>query len=323
MRWINRINTAIVLVWVTAPLHSAAIAQDAAPADLATVDSRTGPQREIEEVIVRGRRMSEIEFDLSRYIIEFLGDVVALPPGGGYARWHDTVCIGVHNLEPTAAQYIIDRISMLADEVGLEPGEPGCTPDVMIIFGTDANELAAELVENRPALFRPYGPTCCMQLGLDALERFVSTDRPVRWWHLSMPVDTRQGQRAIQLPTDSPGQYPILNVAGPSRIHNGVEDRLVRIIIIADGRQLAGTTWEELGDYLALVSLAQINPQTDPSGFDSILNLFSNPAAYSGLTDWDRSYIRALYEINTARRPELQRNQIVNRMAEREREEGE
>ena len=263
--------------------------------------------------------MSEIEFDLSAYVRDFLVEVVALPPGGGYARWHDSVCIGVHNLERTAAQYIIDRISMLASDVGLEPGEPGCTPQVMIIFGTDAKELAAELVEREPGLFRPYGPACCMQLGLEALDDFVQSDRPVRWWHISMPIDTRQGQRAIQLPTDG-AAYPIINVAGPSRIHSGVEDRLERVIIIADGTQLAGTTWEEIGDYLAVVSLAQINPNTDPATFDSILNLFSNPAAYSGLTDWDRSYVRALYEINTARLPDLQKNQIVNRMAERERE---
>lgn len=276
----------------------------------------------IEEVVVRGQRMSEIDFDLSRYIIEFLTDVVALPPGGGYARWHDSVCIGVHNLDRTAAQYIVDRISMLATEVGLEPGEPGCTPQVMIIFGTDASELAGRLVEEEPALFRPFGPVCCMQLGLDALDNFVSTDQPVRWWHVSMPVDTRHGQRALQLPSDG-NNYPVINVAGPSRLHSGIEDRLERVVIIVDGPQLQGTTWEEIGDYLALVSLAQINPLTDPSSFDSILNLFSNPAAYSGLTDWDRSYVAALYEINTARRADLQRNQIVDRMAERERELGE
>jgi hypothetical protein len=281
------------------------------------------PEGPMEEVVVRGRRMSEIEFDLPNYIREFLVEIVALPPGGGYARWHKSVCIGVHNLEVSAAQYIVDRISMLAFDVGLDPGEPGCTPNVMIIFTTEASRLAAELVDSQPGLFRPFGPACCMQLGLAALDEFVKTDRPVRWWHVSMPVDTRMRQRAIQMPTDSPGQYPIINVAGPSRIHNGVADELQQVVIVVDGTQLAGTTWEEIGDYLAVVSLAQINPQTNPDSFDSILNLFSNPAAYSGLTDWDRSYIRALYEVNMARLPELQRHQMVSAMAEREREHSE
>ena len=50
----------------------------------------------------------------------------------------------------------------------------------------------------------------------------------------------------------------------------------------------------------------------------SILNLFTNPAAYSGLTDWDRSYIRALYAIDQERLTSLQTNQIVSRIVEEE-----
>ena len=71
------------------------------------------------------------------------------------------------------------------------------------------------------------------------------------------------------------------------------------MIIIVDATKLTGTTWQQLADYLAVVSLAQINPKTNPAAFDSILNLFSNPAAYSGLTDWDRSYFEALYDVRS------------------------
>jgi hypothetical protein len=83
------------------------------------------------------------------------------------------------------------------------------------------------------------------------------------------------------------------------------------------GRKLQGkgTTWEQLGDYLAMVSLAQINLDSNPVAFDSILNLFSNPGAYSGLTDWDRAYVRSLYELDQEREPRLQRNALVGRMA--------
>ncbi len=112
-------------------------------------------------------------------------------------------------------------------------------------------------------------------------------------------------------------------MAGPSRIHDGTRDDLLYVIIIVDATQLKGTTWQQLGDYLAVVSLAQIDPNTNPADFDSILNLFSNPAAYSGLTDWDRSYVRALYEFDQERMPHLQANQIVSRIAEQELERAE
>jgi hypothetical protein len=99
----------------------------------------------------------------------------------------------------------------------------------------------------------------------------------------------------------------------------GLRDQLSRVVIIVDGSKLNGTTWQQLGDYLAVVSLAQVNPNADPSEFDSILNLFTNRAAYSGLTDWDRTYVHSLYDINLERFGENQRSAIVGRMVRRDR----
>jgi hypothetical protein len=161
-----------------------------------------------------------------------------------------------------------------------------------------------------------------MHLGLAALEEFAQSDRPVRWWHVSMPADARTGQRAIRLPQDS--AYPVVAVDGPSRVHSGIRDDMYWAIIVVDSTKLTGgTTWEQLGDYLAVVSLAQIDPKADPADFDSILNLFSNPGAYSGLTDWDRSYLRALYAFNQERMPQVQVNEVINEMAQRELDRGE
>ena len=316
----NRVGLPIALASLAALFSVGAFAQDLA--DEVTIQPQAGnPRTQVdEEVLVRGRRMSEIEFDIDVYIREFIGEVVALPPGGGHSRWRYSVCPGIYNLEPTAAQYVVDRISLLAQQVGLKPGEPGCNPEIMIIFTVDADDVAAHMVEENPRLFRPGGPVCCMQLGLEALDEFVVSDSPVRWWHVSMPIDPLHGQRAIHMPRDGIGNYPVIAVEGPSHIHSGVIDKLERAIVIVDATQLLGTTWQEIGDYLALISLAQVNPKTDPSSYDSILNLFSNPAAYTGLTDWDISYVRALYEINLERLPGLQENQLVDRMAKRERE---
>ena len=109
-----------------------------------------------------------------------------------------------------------------------------------------------------------------------------------------------------------------LPLAGPSRIHNGTRDDLRNVIIVVDATKLAGTTWQQLADYLAVVSLAQVDPDASPAAYDSILNLFSNPAAYSGLTDWDRSYVRALYEFDQERRVEAQEGDLVSKMTRQE-----
>jgi hypothetical protein len=69
----------------------------------------------------------------------------------------------------------------------------------------------------------------------------------------------------------------------------------------------------------------QVDLETNPRTFDSILNVFTNPAAYSGLTDWDRTYVRSLYDFDQHRIPELQRgvlrNEMLNRALYPEREE--
>jgi hypothetical protein len=299
-------------------------AQPAAPEASRAAPAVTADGQVLEEVVVRGRRMSEVRDELRVEIGKFIGEVTVTFGGRGFARWDRSVCIGVHNLETTAAQYIVDRISMLALDVGLRPGEPGCTPDAIIIFTTDGREVASYLVENEPELLRPNNYLGSHR-GLAALDHFVATDKAVRWWQVSLPVDARTGLPAIDRPEarvcNGPLCAPNIDVAGPSRIHSGIRDVLRNVIIIVDSTKLSGTTWQQLGDYLAVVSLAQIDLQANPSAFDSILNLFTNPKAYSGLTDWDRTYMQALYSFDQERNPQMQRGALAGEMLRIELEE--
>ena len=100
------------------------------------ISTETESARVDEEVIVRGRRLGELEFDIRPYIRDFLDEITLPARGRGYARWHRRVCVGVQNLENRPAQFIVDRVSSLALDVGLEPGEPGCNPQVIIIFSS-------------------------------------------------------------------------------------------------------------------------------------------------------------------------------------------
>ena len=300
-------------------LIAQALAQESSPG--APPSSETEAAQVVDEVIVRGRRLEEIEDDLRLHIRQFIDEVVATPPGRGFARWHRSVCVGVYNLEASAAQYIADRVSRLALDVGLEPGLPGCTPQVNIVFATNASETASAMVDHDRRVFMRVAGLAGMDLGRVALDEFVRSEKAVRWWHVSLPVDAHTGLPAIELLKSDCGEplcAPQVKVQGPSRVHNGTRDELQYVIILVDATKLTGTTWQQLGDYLAVVSLAQIDPKANPAAFDSILNLFSNPAAYSGLTDWDRSYIRALYEFDQERIASIQRNEIISRIARRE-----
>src|SRR4051795_76592 len=97
----------VIAVFVAAPGQ----AQDSLPQGAARTADVSQP---VDEVVVRGRRMSEIESDLRIDIDKFLKQVAEPANGRGYARWDRRVCVGVHNLEATAAHYVVDRISRQA-----------------------------------------------------------------------------------------------------------------------------------------------------------------------------------------------------------------
>ena len=242
-------SLALLLLW-----SSQSTTQDV-PA--ASTDPAREPIRVDEEVIVRGRRLSEIEFDLRIHIGDFIDEIAAPARTRGFARWQRGVCIAVYNLDNTVAQYIVDRISSLARDVGLEAGEPGCAPQVNIVFVTDASETAALMVEASPRAFRPIGGNAGMDLGLEALDEFTQSDRAVRWWHVSLPTDARTGVPVVRIPGDPP---PTVLKSGASRLYDGIRDDMQNAIIIVDSTKLTATSWRQIADYLAVVSLAQVDP---------------------------------------------------------------
>jgi len=253
---------------------------------------------QLEEVVVEGRPLREATTD-------FVARVVAPPRNRGAATWHRRVCVGVGNLQREAAEFVVDRIASVGESVGLQVGWPRCEPRVFIVFATDADGAARSLVDARGRQFR-IGVSGT-DLGDDALEAFVVSDRAVRWWQSSIPVNASTGRVVTRLP----GQPPF--TAGPeirrpadfgpqaitdsaSRIRNPLRDDLAQVIIIVDIDRVAGVDLGALADYLAVISLAQIDPELDPVSYDTILSLFSEGAnPPPGLTDWDRAFLRGLY----------------------------
>jgi hypothetical protein len=117
--------------------------------------------------------------------------------------------------------------------------------------------------------------------------------------------------------------YPVAR-GQVSRLKSGVNDAIWGSLILVDAGKLDDVTWPQLADYLAMVSLSQVDPDAQPSGYDSILNLFSADNPPPGMTDMDRTYLRALYEMDTMMMPYTQRGIFSNTMVRnRSKSEGE
>jgi len=251
----------------------------------------------LEDVEVTGRRLDTM-------IRSFIDEVAAPNNNRGLARWSGSVCVGAANLSNDAAQYLVDRVSTVADDLGLRPGTPGCSPNIIIVATDDADQLAQDMIDRSPRAFRMNGAG--MDRGGSALRRFAQSGTAVRWWQVSMPVDAETGMRATRLPGDGSdngagGQAimyaPHTQMRSASRLTTQVHDNLFRTFVLVDLNKMDGLTIDQLADYIAMVSFAQIDPTADTSRYTSILNLFSAPqAAASGLTDWDKAYLGGLYD---------------------------
>lgn len=265
-------------------------------------DPAGGPVAELGDVVVEGRRLRSV-------VQSFVGEVTAPATSDrGPARWNGPVCIGVVNLRAEVAQYIVDRASDVARELGLEAGEPGCAANVLIIAAADGQAVADGIVEERRRAFVPGGSG--MTRTLSALEDFRTSDAPVRWWHVSAPVDSESGELATRLPGRD---APQIAVSRASRIRTDIRDDLFKAIIVVDISKLESLSLPQLADYCTLIALAQVDPKAEVASFETILNVFIDPTI-TGLTSWDRDYLAALYGIEQNRLGSARGGEIVDLM---------
>lgn len=287
--------------------------QTPAPQIQATVPPVEGPT-DLDDITVTGRRLEDVTQ-------EFVREVGAPARGRGLARWRNGVCVGVANLQGEAAQYIADRVSTVARDLGLRAGQPGCDPSILIVATEDGDSFTPAFIAQRPRLFRVGGAG--MDQGRPALERFETNGRPVRWWTVSAPVDGDTGQIATRIPgsggmrdSGQPGSTllyaPIIATRSASRLTTQIVDDSKRVFVIVDVAKTENVSLTQLADYIAMVSLAQVNPDANTSAYATILNLFDDPSQVGQLTNWDMAYLQGLYQtVRTSKNRTSARTEIV------------
>jgi hypothetical protein len=307
---------AAVFVGAAEPASLGALRQEPSrPSVSEPLDPAAMAPTDLDDVIVQGRRLEEMTRD-------FVNTVGAPARGRGLARWDRGICAGVMNLGRETSQYIVDRISTVALDLGLQAGAPGCEPNILIFAASEGNSFTRSIVQSRPRLFSGSGSG--MDLGYAALKRFQDVDRPVRWWSVSAPIDSDNGQIAVRTrglssaggagPNgDSVMNFaPTIYVGAGSRLSTQIVDTVQRIFVIIDIDQVDRVSLAQLGDYLSMVTLAQIDPDAETAGYATVLNLFDDPTHTDGMTNWDRAYLKGLYDtIRTRRNTNSSRAEIV------------
>lgn len=280
------VSLILVAAFLTGPVQDppAPAQQDTAPVQL-------------EEVLVESVRVREAAE-------AFVNSVAEPVEGRKAARWRNSVCVGVAGMQSEPARFMADRVSDWASSVGLRIGPSGCEPQIVIVATDDGDATARALVASRPREFRTGVPQT--DQGAAALAAFQNSGRLIRWWHVSLPVNGDTGAPIRRLPGQQPftapaelskpsdfGQYG--SIVSASRLTDETEDDLIQAIIVLDTDALDQANFLQITDYIAMVALAQIDPDAEPAA-PSILRLFKpGEAQEEMLTRWDQAYLTALY----------------------------
>lgn len=244
---------------------------------------------EVDSVEVMGRRLEDAARDFARSVDD-------RPPLGALpGRWSKPLCISVAHFQAPWGQYVSDGIGRRAREVGLDVGEPGCRTNVLIVGTDDGARMADALVRADRRRFRDRVDHSSKDL-FD-LAKFRTSDAPVRWWHITYPrtIDegVLMGGRSLNTPDAS---APVMAVRVPSLIRPTLRYDIEAVTVVVDLSKTGSASMIALTDYLAMVVLAQIDPDREPTGQPSVLNVFHDPDIYSeGLTEWDADYLQAVY----------------------------
>lgn len=263
------------------------------------------------DIVVVGERLQEM-------VRSFVGEVATAPSGEQQmARWDRKVCPLIAGLPARQMQYMADRIAQRAHQVGLEAEGPGCRANILIFVTPDASVFAQGIVDEYRTLVAYYSTNGISTLGRGPLEDFTNTTAPVRWWHVNQTV-SGDGQ---SVGGDTPGTQVMRTSQAPSRVRRMTRQDFLRVLIVVDARQANGITFQALSDYLAMVSLAQLDPEGETTGTPTILNLFSardsGGSIPTAMTEWDEAYLDGLYNARRTAPTDLwQRRDIAARMVE-------
>ncbi len=248
--------------------------------------------------------------------------------------WRIPACVAVAGLQRPQGELVYGRVTRTMSDAGAPVGKNGCAPNLIIVMTTEPEIFLRAWRKRDRRLFGAASPSLVNQ--------FFDRPLPVRAWYNTSysGEDGSPGTTSSPLSSSaaagggggggmgesggalSSTQFQAMLAEIPTfrAPYGGTRLRLTAVpdlsstIVVVDLKQCEGFSWGALADYIAMAALTNVDLHANFSDVPSILALFGEPADKrdAGLTDWDRSYLKALYHTNRMSR--LQRVQIREAM---------
>jgi hypothetical protein len=218
--------------------------------------------------------------------------------------------LGSRNL----AEFILARISAAAHAAGAPLDAESCRPNLYVVFSNEPDLLISKWRERSTRAFGGVRGTPA------AVDHFASSKLPVRVWY------NREFGAADGGPLSGDSSMEGFALNGSAAVINKrVKDTRLTynevmlfssVIVVVDGRRVAGLEFGALADYIAMASMTELDLDASLGTVPTVLQLFAARDAGqtppAGLTAWDSSFLKALYD--TPVKNVMQRSTITTSM---------
>ena len=268
--------------------------------DSAPSTTMAAPGAELDPIVVEAQRRRAL---IDKQVSEFVYAIVGSTHVESLERWKVPLCPAVAGLAGSEAAVVKQRIAQVATDVGVPLGKGSCGPNFVVAFTPEPEALLRDWWSEQHDLFN-------RDRGLGGVNRMIRTDQPVRVWHNACNVPPLRGYYEPSGQLDSG-----TGVTGSRLVHAAVR-AIYSAILVVDLTRIDDLTFNQLSDYVAMVGLAKIRTDPEIAEVPSILGLFAGGSAgrAKGLTAWDQSFLKAVYETTDGSVTELA--QIKLRMGE-------
>jgi hypothetical protein len=240
----------------------------------------------LETIEVRGSRA-----EVRKQAESFVAEVTRLD-GDLIGRWRDSLCPSIVGLSDSQNEFIRNRLYEVEAKVRKRKAQPDlkCQPNLFVIITENADGVLAGWKERDPSMFR-WKTRAGVSRSEDA--------GPVRIWHNAIMLRSDDGPWVNSEDSGLPGGLKQGRLKD-SRIVESAKEAISAVVVLLDAKKTGQITLVQTADYLAMVSLSQIDLKADVGATNTILKLFAEAptgAAPAALTEWDYAFLNALYRV--------------------------
>lgn len=252
------------------------------------------------EIVVEGKRIEKKEIDA------FVRALTDTPAYGQISRFEWEVCPAAGGLLPQQNSAIVSRIRTVAAAAGAPVGKTGCKPNMLVLVTRDSQQYVKSLRNKYPAMFK------------DEIDQpaHVQNNGAAVAWH----VEGRLTQDNLPADIADAGttKYYISSTMSSSRLTPPTRPHFLAGVLVLDVDSLGGLTTTQVADYATMRLLAR----TDTARLDrtaaptilSVIDAAPDSQVPVTLTNWDFSYLKALYGSLENRYASSQRGQMQRMM---------